>query len=128
MAYKLFFPEGDNLKTHPVIHIANLKKYEVNPERFMDRKNLSVPDPLKDSQGETVYMVEDIINMKKLGKKRLFLIKWTGYDDLSWEPEDLLRESKDFEEHLEIYLDEIVNGTKIVLKQNKGRNMKAKPK
>ena len=128
VAYKLFLPAGDNLKTHPVIHIANLKKYEVNPERFMDRKNLSVPDPLKDSQGETVYMVEDIINMKKLGKKRLFLIKWTGYDDLSWEPEDLLRESKDFEEHLEIYLDEIVNGTKIVLKQNKGRNMKAKPK
>ena len=42
----------------------------------MDRKDLSVPDPLKDSQGETVYLVEDIINMKKMGKKRLFLIKY----------------------------------------------------
>ena len=71
---------------------------------------------------------EDIINMKKMGKKRWFLIKWTGYDDPSWEPEELLRESKDFEEHLEIYLDEIVNGTKVVLRQSKGRNMKARPK
>jgi len=75
-----------------------------------------------------VYLVEDIINMKKMGKKKLFLIKWTGYDDPSWEPEELLRESKDFEEHLEIYLDEILNGTKVVLKQSKGRNMKARPK
>ena len=35
---------------------------------------------------------------------------------------------EDFEEHLEIYLDEIVNGTKVVLRQSKGRNMKARPK
>ena len=37
VAYKLFFPKGDNLKTHPVVHIANLKKFVENPERFLER-------------------------------------------------------------------------------------------
>ena len=41
VAYKLFFPKGDNLKTHPVVHIANLKKFVENPERFLDREDLS---------------------------------------------------------------------------------------
>ena len=40
--------------------------------------------------------------------------------------EDLLR---DFEDHLlEAYLDEIVNGTKVVLRQSNGRNTRARPK
>ena len=72
LAFKLFFPKEDNLKTHPVVHIANLKKFEVNPERFLDRQDLSVPEPLIDSQGESVFLVDDILSMKTLrGKRKL---------------------------------------------------------
>jgi len=128
VAYKLFFPKGDNLKTHPVVHIANLKKFVENPERFLERVDLSVPAPLVDSQGETVYEVDDIVNMKMVKSRRLFLIKWKGYDDPSWEPERLLRESKDFEEHLDQYLEDVADGSRSVLRERRGRNMKARPK
>ena len=128
VAYKLFFPEGDKLKTHPVVHIANLKKFEVNPERFLDRQDLSVPKPLIDSQGESVFLVDDILSMKTFRRKRKFLIKWKGYDDPTWEPEEQLRESKDFEGYLDQYLEEIEMGVRQVLKQTKSRNMKARAK
>ena len=128
VAYKLFLPAGDNLKIHPVVHIANLKKFVVNPEKFLERKELSVPEPMKDSQGETVYAVDEILNVKIERKKRFFLVKWTGYDDPSWEPEELLRESKDFESYLDEYLDEVVSGRRLVLKRSRGRNMKARIK
>jgi len=111
-----------------VVHIANLKKFVENPERFLDREDLSVPAPLVDSQGETVYEVDDIVNMKMVRNKRLFLIKWKGYDDPSWEPEKLLRESKDFEEHLDYYRGEGADGSRGGWKESKGRNRKARPK
>ena len=66
--------------------------------------------------------------MKIERKKRFFLVKWTGYDDPSWEPEELLRESKDFESYLDEYLDEVVSGRRLVLKRSRGRNMKARIK
>ena len=66
MAYKLFIPAGDKIKIHPVIHIANLKKYVDLPERFLNQESMSVPIPLKDSQNESVFLVDDILDVKKL--------------------------------------------------------------
>ena len=101
VAYKLFIPKEDNIGVHPVIHIANLKKYIPTQERFLNRENFVVPQPLKDSEDVTVYLVEDILSLKWERKKRYFLIKWEGYDDPSWEKEELLREYPDFIPHLE---------------------------
>ena len=129
VAYKIFIPSGDNIKVHPVIHIANLKKYTENPERFLDRRDYTVPQPLKDTEQETVYMVDEILNVKTERKKRWFLIKWTGYDDPSWEKEEILRASSGFEPHLDQFLEEIENGTRMKMKRNVNkRNSKAKIK
>ena len=64
VAYKLFIPKEDNIGVHPVIHIANLKRYIPTQERFLNRENYVVPQPLKDSEDVTVYLVEDILSLK----------------------------------------------------------------
>jgi len=129
VAYKLFIPAGDKIKIHPVIHIANLKKYVELPERFLDQESMVVPLPVKDSQNESVFLVDDILDVRKLRNKREFLIKWTGYEDPSWEPEHLLRDSKDFIPHLEKYLEQVENGERKLLKHLKNkRNAKAQIK
>ena len=48
--------------------------------RFLEREKLCVPEPLFDSQEEVVFLVEEILSMKTVRKKREFLIKWTGYE------------------------------------------------
>jgi hypothetical protein len=129
VAYKLFIPAGDKIKIHPVIHIANLKKYVDLPERFINQDSMTVPLPIKDSQNESVFLVDDILDVRNVRNKREFLIKWTGYEDPSWEPEHLLRESVDFIPHLEKYLEQIDNGEKEKLKHLKNRrNVKARIK
>ena len=128
VAYKLFIPKNEKIKIHPVIHIANLKKFVDNPERFLDRENLCVPEPILDSQEEMVFLVEEILSMKEVRKKREFLIKWMGYELPSWEPEVNLRASKDFVPYLEEFLEAIKNKTLSFLKRCKGKNMKAKAK
>ena len=90
---------------------------------------MEIPSPIHDSEHQTVYLLDDILDMKTIRRKRLFLIKWTGYEDPSWEPEELLRESSDFIPHLEQYLQEIDCGIRNKMKHMQSRrNTKAKPK
>ena len=117
VAYKLFIPKDDNIKVHPVIHIANLKKYEPTQEKFLNRTSFEVPAPLKDSEKETVYKVDDILSVKTERKKKYFLIKWAGYNDPTWEPETLLRQSTDFVPYLDEYI--------LKLEQNKQQPLRA---
>jgi len=129
VSYRIFIPKEDKIKIHPVIHIANLKKYVENPERFIERNDYTVPEPLKDSENETVFMVDEILDVKLERKKRLFLIKWTGYDDPTWEKEEILRASPDFVQHIEQFLEELRSGSRRKMARNVNRrNSKAKIK
>ena len=47
VAYKLFIPKEDNIGVHPVVHIANLKKYITTPEQFLNRTIYEVTRPTK---------------------------------------------------------------------------------
>ena len=129
VAYKIFIPKDDKIKIHPVVHIANLKKYVENPEKFLDREGWSIPQPVKDSQNETVYLVDDILAVKTVRGKREFLIKWTGYEDPSWETESLMRESIDFAAHVDEFLESVSSGTILNLKRRRSkRNAKGRIK
>jgi len=129
VAYKIFIPKDDKIRIHPVVHIANLKKYVENPEKFLDREGWSIPQPVKDSQNETVYLVDDILAVKTVRGKREFLIKWTGYEDPSWETESLMRESIDFAAHVDEFLESVSSGTILNLKRRRSkRNAKGRIK
>ena len=129
VSYRIFIPKEEKIKIHPVMHIANLKKYVENPDKFLDRFEYKVPEPLQDSEHETVFMVDDILDVKMEKKKRLFLIKWTGYEDPSWEKEEILRASPDFVQHIDDFLEDIRTGKRRKMRVNVNkRNSKAKIK
>ena len=52
-------------------------------------------DGLDSSSEDGEYEVEQIVDRKRLGRIFKYLIKWVGYDELSWEPEECLVGCKD---------------------------------
>ena len=41
----------------------------------------------KTQQKKDVYLVEEILNAKKVKGKKYVLVKWLGYENPTWEPE-----------------------------------------
>ena len=41
-----------------------------------------------DEQDEGIYEVEDVLEHKSVDGKDYFLVKWKGYGDTSWEPDE----------------------------------------
>ena len=48
------------------------------------------PPPLTDMDGHTRYIVEKVLSHKKRGARTHSLVKWKGYRDATWEPEEYL--------------------------------------
>ena len=106
---------------------CKIEKIKPTQEKFLNRKTYEVPQPIKDSEDVTIYLVDDILSLKWERKKRFFLIKWEGYDDPTWEKEDILRESPDFIPHLEeYYLQRVQNNIQQPLRASKRKNPKAR--
>ena len=88
-AYRVKLPT--NSRAHPVLNITAMKKYYANdiPGRIQPP-----PPPVTDLDGFTRYSVERVISVRFRRGKRQFLVKWTGYRDPTWEPEDNLKDEE----------------------------------
>lgn len=53
--------------------------------------------PEKDKDSDEHYIVEKIIQKKRIGKKTLYLVQWEGFgeSDATWEPLNNLKNIKD---------------------------------
>ena len=102
-------PDSEKILIHPVIHVSNLKSFTVTPERFIHREmREDPPDPIPDMEGGTEFLVDEILAWRMYRNKRQFLIKWTGHELPSWEPEHILMSSPDFKVHLQEFINENV--------------------
>jgi hypothetical protein len=93
-AYKVRLPS--TMKTYPVFHVSLLEKYIETPSEFK-RRDLPRPPPIGiEQEGEVEYEVEEILNHKKKGKRKEYLVKWKGYPmhESSWEPEKHLKKAQ----------------------------------
>ena len=83
-AYQLDLPES--MRIHPVFHVSLLRPAQPESE-YLPGQLIQPPEPVE-VEGEPEYFVERIENLRYNRRKRQheYLIKWTGYDDLSWEP------------------------------------------
>ena len=81
--YRLKLPHG--WKQHDVFHAGLLTPYK---ENGIHRPNFTRPPPdiIEDKEE---WEVERILRHKGT-KKIVYQVKWTGYEDLTWEPEENL--------------------------------------
>ena len=84
-AYRLALPRI--IRAHPVFNIAALKLYHGNE---IPGRTQPAPPPLTDADGHTRYIVEKVLSHKKRGRRTQYLVKWKGYRDATWEPEEYL--------------------------------------
>ena len=66
---------------------------QASPTKVAD-SNAQAPTSLREQEAQTfdlqepdVFVVEAIRGVKRAKRTRQFLVKWQGYDELTWEPE-----------------------------------------
>jgi len=65
--------------------------FDDSPSPFpRNRTSLRVPAPLIHSDGSQRYVVESIVDHKKKKNEMMYLVKWLGYQDNTWEPHSQL--------------------------------------
>ena len=91
-AFKLELPQS--MKIHPVFHITLLTKFKTNPHGHEPEH----PPPITTEEGEEEYKVEEVLDSKRIGRKRVkCFVKWKGYGvgEQTWEPQENLESSKE---------------------------------
>ena len=86
-AYKLDLPSS--MKCHPVFHVPLLEPAASDP--LEGPKRPPAPPVIVDDTEE--YEVEEIVDSKVIRKSLKYLVGWVGYDELTWEPTELLKHS-----------------------------------
>lgn len=82
VAYKLELPP--KYQVHNVFHVSLLSDFEQNP--FPSR--LEPPPPPEEIDGDEEFIVDSILDDKKIGRKQYYLVHWLGYpmSYATWEP------------------------------------------
>ena len=90
VAYKLELP--DCMKVHPVFHVSLLREFR------SDSRYAPPPPEIEFVDGERVYKMEAIVDDRLGGPRKLqqYLVKWQGYDELTYEYGKPLREDSDY--------------------------------
>jgi hypothetical protein len=70
------------MKIHPVFHVS-LLSLEAN-DRLPGQQQL--PPPPVEIEGEEDWEVEDILDSRKRRGRFEYLVRYTGYDEASWQP------------------------------------------
>jgi transposase InsO family protein len=78
-AYELELPPTMNV--HPVFHVSLLEPVRGDP---MPGQQLPPPEPVIIDR-EPEYEVEDVIDSRIFRRRLQYLIKWRGWNDLTWE-------------------------------------------
>ena len=86
-AYKLDLPTS--MKCHPVFHVSLLEPAANNP--LAGQKQPVPPTIIVDDNVE--FEVEEILDSKLVRQTLKYLVRWVGYDELTWEPSELLKNS-----------------------------------
>ena len=88
-AYTLELPE--QFQMHPTVNVTQLKRYVDGSSQFPSRKVKQTRPKavVLDDNGTGVWEVEKILAERGEGKKRQYLVKWTGYPqwEATWERE-----------------------------------------
>jgi hypothetical protein len=72
-------------------NVQHIREYHERPADLQhtapDAGASAAADSTVDDNDDPVYLVEAILDHKRQGRRTLFLVKWVGYDQTTWEPE-----------------------------------------
>jgi hypothetical protein len=82
------------MRIHPVFHVSLLRPAAPETEYLPGQQN-PPPEPIV-IDGEPEYVVESVEKIRYNKKRRIYeyLTRWAGYDELSWEPAEALRDTE----------------------------------
>ena len=83
--YRLKLDEAD--KSFPVFHTSKLKAYIPNDPQIFPNREPARPEPVVIG-GEEEWTIERIVDERKVGRGRRYLVRWAGYESSAdtWEP------------------------------------------
>ena len=90
-AYRLNIPKTWK-QVHPVFNVSMLKP--AHDPIFDSQKKPPPPSPVIIEEEEE-YEVDEILDSRIHHGKLQFLVKWTGYNEPSWQPESDVKNAKD---------------------------------
>ena len=85
LAYRIEIPK--NIKIHPVISVVHLEQAKLDPYQ----RQIPPPKALV-IEGQKQYVIERIVRREKRDGADGYIIKWKGYKERTWEPEETLRQ------------------------------------
>jgi Chromo (CHRromatin Organisation MOdifier) domain len=70
----------------PTFHVTQLKRYHANDDELFPTRSHLRPPPVRFPDGSEEYVLERILDAKKIGRGHRYLVRWKGYgqEDDSW--------------------------------------------
>ena len=76
------------MRSHPVFNVGALKRYHRNE---IAGRQVEPPPPITDADGFERFYVEKILAHRRERNRLKYLVKWIGYPEATWEPEEFLK-------------------------------------
>ena len=91
-AYRLDLPE--NMKVHPIFHVSLLRPAAHESDYLPGQ--LNPPPEAVEVEGELEWTVDSVEKLRYNRRRRYheYLVRWTGYEELSWEPATEMKDTE----------------------------------